>query len=205
MQMFVQLVVENKQICCGQIVSNYLDYCFLIGQLVVGVDSNQYEVYVGYGGVGDQVFNIGLGEGYLCVVEDIDYVQLYGDGCKFGGGIWEQWQCKVQQVVGGGFQQDFCEVDRVGGWCLGVSVWQLVVQWYYWYFYCEGDEEVEYQQVFYVVRYWGFQQIFIVEGLYVGGVEVDEGQCQNGNQYYQIVCLGIDEEFGGCCDMCFIV
>lgn len=79
------------------------------------------------------------------------------------------------------------------------------MQWNYWYFYCEGDEEVQYQQIFYIVGYWCIQQFFIVEGLYVGCVVVYKDQCQDGNQYYQIICLGVDEEFGCCCDMCFFV
>lgn len=77
--------------------------------------------------------------------------------------------------------------------------------WYYWYFYCEGDEEVEYQQLFYVGVQLGFQQGGVVEGDYVGGVEVDEYQVEDCYQYYQVVGLGEDEEFGGGVDVGFFV
>ena len=74
----------------------------------------------------------------------------------------------MQQVVGGGFQQDVGQVYGICGWCLGVGVWQLGVYWYYWEFYCEGDEEIQYQQVFGVWCQFGFQQVGVVEGQYVG-------------------------------------
>ncbi|EJK89847.1 hypothetical protein UUU_29660 [Klebsiella pneumoniae subsp. pneumoniae DSM 30104 = JCM 1662 = NBRC 14940] len=86
-----------------------------------------------------------------------------------------------------------------------MSVRQPAVQRHHRHFHREGDEEAEHQQVFHAVRHRGFQQIFIVEGPHAGGVEVDEGQRQNGNQHHQTARLGIDEELGGRCDTRFTV
>ena len=121
-QTFVQLAAQNEQTRRGQTVGNHLNHRPLISQLATGVDSNQHEAHVGNGGVSNQTFDIGLGEGHPRAVEDTDHAQPHGDWRKLGGSVREQRQRKAQQTVGRGFQQDAREVDGTGSRRLGVGV-----------------------------------------------------------------------------------
>ena len=115
MDTFIKLTTKNKQTRRRQTVRNHLDYRAPVGQLAAGVDSNQHEAHVGNRGVGDQTFDIGLGEGHPRTVEDADNTQPHSNWRELCRRVREQRQGETQQTVSGSFQQDPREVNGTGG------------------------------------------------------------------------------------------
>src|SRR5258705_7463419 len=167
---------KNEERARTDSMADHLDHGALERYFISREDAEQHESHVADAGVGDEAFEIGLGDRKYRAVKNSDDADCHHEGSHLARWTWKERQHETDEPVRTRLQQKSGQDNATGGGSFGVCIREPGVKRESGEVYRKTDKKYKHQEACCAGRQRCIQQLFLVEGEDTGRALMKNGE-----------------------------